>query len=492
MATKNKGSRKNTKQASNKRIVEENSSSDESNAAPKNKKSNKINRVVDNGIIEKKPTEMIVPAKPDETKNKPGALVTPDKNTNKVASDAKAESKTGLPSKSKQHKSLPTPFVTANNIVPNGSETLKIPQLDVNNKRWSLVAKVIKIGQPGTIEERSSGIVSVVTLEDTDGHTIQGNISKTANGFWHSHIRVGKTYRFTNGLITKAKTSTTATSPVVINFIKDFSKFAELNGDNTEDAVPIKKNSKGDNNSLVDTCTSIASLNSKPRNASLYAKVVYKGERRHIESARFCGDVMDVILIDQEGTDIKATLYNDAIEKYEERMTVNGCYIISNFLVKQADEKFNFCKSNNVISFINSTEIVEIENGPLIADKSYNFVPINELEPSDNPNAFVDIIGIATSVGKLQEGNSSNTGKPWSLRTVTLTDMSGEVIEIPLWSEDAIQAAERFKDEPVVIFHRVRVFLKDFVMKMSVAGYSIVNPTMPMANELKEWWLNRK
>lgn len=490
MATRSKACRK--KQGSNKRIVEDNDSSVECIAAPKNKKSTKMNLAIDDSTFEMETTDLPVSAKPTDSKKKHKTLVTPDKNTNKVASASKVVSKAVVPNKSKQQKSLPPPFATANNITPKGQEILRISELDVNCKRWILVAKVIKMGQPESLEERASGVMSVITLEDMDGKCIQGHITKTANGFWHSQIKVGKMYRFINGVITKAKSSTSTTTPIVINFIKDFSKIVEVDVDINEETDTKKEHITGESFNLLDRCTPIANLSYKPRNASIYAKVVFKGVRRHIESDRFCGDVMDVILIDQEGIDVKATLYNEAIEKQEGKLKEGGSYIISNFFVKMADDRFNFCKSNNVISFIDSTEIVVFENGPLISDKNYNFVPINELEPSDNPNEFVDIMGIACSVGKLQEGNSANTGKPWSLRTITLTDMSGEKIEIPLWSEDALEAAERFKDEPVVVFHRVRLFLKDNVMKKSVVGYSLVNPRIPMADELKDWWLNRK
>merc|ERR1712025_122862 len=63
---------------------------------------------------------------------------------------------------------------------------------------------------------------------------------------------------------------------------------------------------------------------------------------------------------------------------------------------------------------------------------------MGDLENCEN-NSFVDIIGIATDVGDIQNLTARSSGKQLTKREVKLQDKSGAAVALTLWGNEAEQ-----------------------------------------------------
>lgn len=74
------------------------------------------------------------------------------------------------------------------------------------------------------------------------------------------------------------------------------------------------------------------------------------------------GCLMNIDIIDKEGTQIQATFFNEAANKFHPILQENHVYLFSNGQVKLANKKFTSIKNDYCIYFDSNADIVEIDD----------------------------------------------------------------------------------------------------------------------------------
>jgi len=139
-------------------------------------------------------------------------------------------------------------------------------------------------------------------------------------------------------------------------------------------------------------------------------------------------------LIDKDDTEITATIFGDAVDKYDEIIKKNGCYIISRGGIKGADKRYTQIGNDYTITLDESSIIKPVEDDPLIKMKSYKYTPIEKINDM-NKGELVNVLGIIEKVGPI-----SSTFKPEGevrKRVITIYDESKTRINITMWRESA-------------------------------------------------------
>ena len=158
---------------------------------------------------------------------------------------------------------------------------------------------------------------------------------------------------------------------------------------------------------------------------------------RFYKNQRGDGKVFSVDLIDNQGGEIRASMFNEAATKYYDLFAKNKVYSISKGTVKIARKGYTHIKNDYSIVLNADAEIHELPNDNTISSLNYNFIEINELRDVADKE-FVDVIGIITSISELRTILSKKTSKELICRNISLTDKTG-TIDCTLWSEDAKQ-----------------------------------------------------
>ena len=72
------------------------------------------------------------------------------------------------------------------------------------------------------------------------------------------------------------------------------------------------------------------------------------------------GYILNIDLIDKDQSQIQATFFNDAAEKFDKILRANKVYLFANGFVKMANKKFTAIKNDHCITFDINAEIEEI------------------------------------------------------------------------------------------------------------------------------------
>jgi len=84
---------------------------------------------------------------------------------------------------------------------------------------------------------------------------------------------------------------------------------------------------------------------------TIKARVTAKGNIRTFSKGASTGKVFSVDLLDKEGGEIRATFFNDAVDKFESTLQIGKCYVFSRGNVKIANKQFNPCNHRYEITF---------------------------------------------------------------------------------------------------------------------------------------------
>jgi replication factor A1 len=191
-------------------------------------------------------------------------------------------------------------------------------------------------------------------------------------------------------------------------------------------------------------------------------------------------------LLDSSGVDVRCTFFKEGVDKFYNFLEVGRVYTFSGGRLKVANMQYNNCKSQFEITFDQNSEIHLDETGPAddIRD-SYEFVKIDRLKVVD-PNTMVDVLAVVKHVGDPASIVSKKSGKELVKCELTIEDDSGAEVRLTMWGDAAQQAHDRFSGMPVVAFKRAKV--SDYGGRtLSGSGFE-VNPSIPQANSLKQWW----
>ena len=224
---------------------------------------------------------------------------------------------------------------------------------------------------------------------------------------------------------------------------------------------------------------------------TIKARVTSKSEIRHWSNQRGEGKLFSVNLLDDSG-EIKATGFNDTVDRFYPLLQENHVYLISKARVNIAKKQFSNLQNEYEITFENSTEIEECTDASDVPEVKYEFVRINELE-SVEPNQTCDVIGILDSYGELSEIVSKASQRPVQKRELTLVDQGNRSVRLTLWGKNAETFPNNagVDEKPVIAFKGVKV--GDFggrSLSMFASSTMLINPDITESHVLRGWFDN--
>lgn len=224
---------------------------------------------------------------------------------------------------------------------------------------------------------------------------------------------------------------------------------------------------------------------------TIKARVTLKSDVKHWSNARGDGKLFSVNLLDESG-EIRATGFNDAVDRFYPLLQENKVYFISKAKVNIAKKQFSNLPNEYEIALESNSEIEECAEASDVPEVKYHFVPIDQLSHVE-PNQTTDVITILDSYAGVSEIVSKATQRPIKKRELTLIDSSGMSVRLTLWG----QQAENFEktiageEKPVLAFKGVKV--SDFggrSLSMFSSSSMMVNPDIPESHGLRGWYDN--
>lgn len=229
----------------------------------------------------------------------------------------------------------------------------------------------------------------------------------------------------------------------------------------------------------------ISSLNPYQNKWSIKARVINKSNIRTYNNAKGEGRLFNVEFMDSTGA-IKATGFNEQLDKFYETLTIDNVYYVSKATLKTANRQYSKIDNDYEMTFSNETMIEtchETENMPRL---TLNLTPLSDLI-NVSPGAFVDLIAIVKSAGDMSSITVKSTNKELNKRELYLVDSSNSQISCTLWGKQA----EDFDpaEHPVILLKGAK--LSDYGGRsLSVGGSTIMqlNPDIPEAHTMRGWF----
>jgi replication factor A1 len=210
----------------------------------------------------------------------------------------------------------------------------------------------------------------------------------------------------------------------------------KVSSPSVQDAEALRQKVHDVINMNVDQYTPIKSLNTFLFDWKIKARVTKKHAKKTWKNAKGEGQILNIELIDTQGSQILATFFNDLANKYDDELKENGVYLMSNGTIKIANQKYTSIKNDYCIVFDRNSEIAEVPDDENIKQQGFCFVTIDEINEFEQSRT-VDTIGIITSVGQVSNFQPKNGGPSKDKRTLQIADESSLAIQVTLWGKNA-------------------------------------------------------
>ncbi|KAL3640500.1 Replication protein A 70 kDa DNA-binding subunit B [Castilleja foliolosa] len=238
----------------------------------------------------------------------------------------------------------------------------------------------------------------------------------------------------------------------------------------------------------------LVSLNPYQGNWTIKVRVTSKGTMRSYKNARGEGCVFNVELTDEDGTQIQATMFNEAARKFFDKFHMGKVYYISKGTLKVANKQYKTVQNDYEMTLNENSQVEEISNEPaFIPETKFSFVPIDELGPYVNGRELIDVIGVVQSVSPTMSIRRKSNNEMVPKRDITIADDTKKTVVVSLWGDNATNVGQELLDisdkSPVVAIKSLKV--GDFQgISLSAVSKSVVvvNPETPEAKKLRSWY----
>jgi len=105
----------------------------------------------------------------------------------------------------------------------------------------------------------------------------------------------------------------------------------------------------------------------------------------------FGGDMFCVFVLKYfQGTQIQATMFNDAARKFYDKFVMGKVYYISKGSLKVANKQYKTVANDYEMTLNENSEVEEVANeAAFVPETKFNFVPIDQLGPYVNKSELV-------------------------------------------------------------------------------------------------------
>jgi replication factor A1 len=216
--------------------------------------------------------------------------------------------------------------------------------------------------------------------------------------------------------------------------------------------------------------------------------VTAKGNLRTFSKGATSGKVFHVDLLDKEGGEIRASFFNDAVDKFESTLQVGKCFVFSRGSVKIANRQYNQCNHRYEITFDKDAIVAPSADDAEIQSFQFRFVDMRTLQKKTLP-AKVDLCGVITSF-KPALSFTSKDGKELVKREITVTDDTATSVDVTLWGDRAKTEDAKFDGKPVMALRGVLVKEWNGGRSGSLLqdGAIVFNPDGAEAQRIQKWW----
>jgi len=232
----------------------------------------------------------------------------------------------------------------------------------------------------------------------------------------------------------------------------------------------------------------IAELSAYQTKWTIKARVTNKAQMRTFKKGGGEGKVFSVELLDSMGGEIRATFFNQGVDKYHDMLEKGKCFTFSRGSIKVANKQFNSTNHRYELTFDKDAVVESAKDDASIEAIKFSFVNLRALGTRNLPTT-ADICGIITSFRPTQSVNSKE-GVELTKREITVADDSATSMTVTLWGDRAKQEDKVFDGNPVVVLKSVLV--KDWRESRSGSllqgGELLFKPKMPEAERVQQWW----
>ncbi|KAG7264455.1 hypothetical protein CRUP_010954, partial [Coryphaenoides rupestris] len=219
----------------------------------------------------------------------------------------------------------------------------------------------------------------------------------------------------------------------------------------------------------------IASLNPYQSKWTIRVRVTNKSNIRTWSNSRGDGKLFSMEIVDESG-EIRITGFNQEVDKFYGLVEVGKVFYISKGTLKIANKQYSSMKNDYEMTLNGESSIIPCEDAVDLPVAHCDFVAISELEAREK-DSVLDVIGVCKSVDELTR-LTTKSSREVSKRTFNLMDMTGKVVSVTLWGEEA----ENFdgSGQPIVAIKGAK--LSDFGGRSLSASFSstlMINPDIP-------------
>uniref|UniRef100_A0A803LS82 Replication protein A subunit n=1 Tax=Chenopodium quinoa TaxID=63459 RepID=A0A803LS82_CHEQI len=232
-------------------------------------------------------------------------------------------------------------------------------------------------------------------------------------------------------------------------------------------------------------------LNSSSKNYSVKVKVVEKSRPK--TSSKKGVLFQNLLLSDEKGNKMKAALFGEQVDSFNEAIVYNGQYLISNAPIKLIEERWR--NNSNELPFqmsFGGQTVVQRVNSEQILDGPM-FQSIQSIPRMLMPGAKYDVLGIVLYVEDKVRIININQDRECHVREIVITDQTmDQPLVITTWNDladDACDAISLYaKTFDVIGFTALKPSVhKGFSLSTGISTEVIYDPKGDKAEILSKW-----
>jgi len=219
------------------------------------------------------------------------------------------------------------------------------------------------------------------------------------------------------------------------------------------------------------------------------ARVTDKSGLRSFASRGDTKSVFSATLLDESGSEIKASFFGMACDKYYGIIEQGKVYTFANGNVKVANRQYNRCNHRYELVFDRDAVIEASTDDAKIKTVSYDIVNLKVVQSRSLP-CSVDLCGVIVSF-RQPLAFTSKAGRELIKREITLADDTKTSMSVALWGERAKMEDKTFEGNPVVCLKGVSLneFQGGRSGSLSESGGMDFKADVPEVKRLQQWWV---